>query len=293
MTLDRSHIHRFFLVVAIFFITAYSIFYSFTTYYQLYALVFFLLILGLPHGALDFEIAKAYKLIKGPADTIFFLLSYLLISAACIYLWFLNPSMTLLFFLGVSIMHFSNDWREISPTSVATSLSTMLICLPAIASKAEVKEYFSYLFLQPHEASFITFIMASGFFLALLIFLISSILHGVKNRFVLIEFCLLTLMAFTLPVLIYFMVYFCFLHSMNHIGKLSATLKKRPSELWIKSIPIIALVIFLSLPFITQGQHISLESILIQWIFIGLFALTIPHMILIDVLLKKLTILKP
>ena len=68
---------------------------------------------------------------------------------------------------------------------------------------------------------------------------------------------------------------------------LSQSLKKRQKELWIKSIPILLTTVTIAAVVAYHWQQLELKQAAIQWIFIGLFALTIPHMVLIDVILKR------
>ena len=129
--------------------------------------------------------------------------------------------------------------------------------------------------------------MAFCFFLAVLLFFIKSINNEFKNKTAFIEVSTLILMACLLPALLYFLVYFCFLHSLNHMETLSQSLKKRQKELWIKSIPILLTTVTIAAVVAYHWQQLELKQAAIQWIFIGLFALTIPHMVLIDVILKR------
>ena len=293
MTAGRLRVHKLFLLAACLFILVFYFLHAFSSGYEVACSLFFITFLGLPHGALDFEIAKDYKLIHGFTKKATFLSSYLTISALCIYFWFLYPALALGIFLIVSVIHFSEDWHHTGSKMEALSISAMLLCLPAIVHKEEVQEYFSLLMVERTEAKMIILGMASSFFLAVLLFFIKSIYNEFKNKTAIIEVCALTLMACLLPALLYFLVYFCFLHSLNHMETLSQNLKQRQKELWIKSTPIVLVTVAIAVPIALHPQGIELKQAAIQWIFVGLFALTIPHMVLIDVILKRVNFPEP
>lgn len=287
MTVGRLRVHKLFLFAACFFILVFYFLNTYSSGYEIVCALFFITFLGLPHGALDFEIAKEYKLIHNFEKKAVFLGGYLATSAICAYFWILYPAIALVLFLTISIIHFSEDWRHTGSKTEALSISTMLLCLPAIVSKGEVKKYFTLLQIELAETEMILLGMASCFFLAVLLFFIKTIKNEFKNKTAFIEVSTLTLMGCLIPSLLYFLVYFCFLHSLNHMENLSQRLRKGQRELWIKSIPIVLATIAFSLPVTLQWQSIELERVAIQWIFIGLFALTVPHMVLIDFILKK------
>ena len=293
MTAGRLRVHKLFLLAACLFILVFYFLNPFSSGYEIASSLFFITFLGLPHGALDFEIAKEYRLIHNFAKKAVFVSAYLAISAACVYFWFLYPAIALVLFLTVSVIHFSEDWHHTGSKIEALSISTMLLCLPAIVHKEEVQEYFSLLMIKPAETTVIIFGMAFCFFLALLLFFITSINKEFKNKTAFVEVSALTLMACLLPALLYFIVYFCFLHSLNHMETLSQNLKKSQKELWIKCIPMVLTTTAITAIVAYHWQEPELKQAAIQWIFIGLFALTIPHMVLIDILLKRVNFPEP
>ena len=107
-----------------------------------------------------------------------------------------------------------------------------------------------------------------------------------KYYFILI---LLLAVIYFFPPLLSFAIYFCFIHSYNHIKRIIPALKKSQT---IKSIYKMFLFFtsvswfigFIALFLLIQGNSFS-DSIL-RLTFIGLAALTFPHMVLVDVFFR-------
>ncbi len=92
---------------------------------------------------------------------------------------------------------------------------------------------------------------------------------------------LVVLAWLTLP-LVYFLVYFCFLHSPRHLRLALNSVQGPARRSALKSAAFNTLItLLLALPF---GLYLfytsSLEQSLLQLVFIGLAALTVPHMLL-------------
>jgi hypothetical protein len=62
-----------------------------------------------PHGTLDTIFAQALPQIKGLISWALFICAYLILAALVVILWWCAPTVFLLGFLAVSILHFSGD----------------------------------------------------------------------------------------------------------------------------------------------------------------------------------------
>ncbi|NQW80503.1 MAG: ATP-binding protein, partial [Polaromonas sp.] len=71
-----------------------------------------IVLLGVPHGALDPIFAQALPQIKSRTSWVVFVLAYLLLAALVVALWWYAPTIFLLAFLSVSVLHFSGDLAE-------------------------------------------------------------------------------------------------------------------------------------------------------------------------------------
>jgi Brp/Blh family beta-carotene 15,15'-monooxygenase len=67
--------------------------------------------LGLPHGALDFAVAKSLNLVTSITSAFRFITIYTAIASLSITFWIWMPDISLVLFLCVSVFHFSSDWR--------------------------------------------------------------------------------------------------------------------------------------------------------------------------------------
>ena len=68
--------------------------------------LFFVMIIGLPHGALDGAIALGLGYGKNFKKIFLFLSSYILLALLALALWTLSPAISLFFFLIYSLVHF-------------------------------------------------------------------------------------------------------------------------------------------------------------------------------------------
>lgn len=99
------------------------------------------------------------------------------------------------------------------------------------------------------------------------------------------ELVALLFAAIALPPIAYFTVYFCFLHSPLHLK--NSLEKLGVFEILLYAIPFTILsmgggaYLFMSLP------RIEISYQLMQVVFVGLFALTVPHMLLIALINQK------
>ena len=79
--------------------------------YSVILLIFFVVLFGLPHGALDTLTAKKNNLLNNFYKFISFHLIYLLIIVLFFCFWFYFPLAGLSFFLIISVIHLSEDWK--------------------------------------------------------------------------------------------------------------------------------------------------------------------------------------
>jgi hypothetical protein len=77
-----------------------------------------MLVLGLPHGALDHKIAEATGLVDTRRKLILFFAGYLLLSIVGFIFWVTFPLASLLFFLLISAWHFGSDFSKFSSSNL-------------------------------------------------------------------------------------------------------------------------------------------------------------------------------
>ncbi|WP_328590405.1 Brp/Blh family beta-carotene 15,15'-dioxygenase [Veronia nyctiphanis] len=220
--------------------------------------------------------------------------TYVIIALACVAMWVIAPAMSLIIFLIISVWHFGGDWSD-SSTFARLSFGVWVLCLPAAISPNEVMDIFGDLILQSLVADNVVHLIID---VAEVLFLMSSLYLAVnitahrkapqfKQR--IIDITCLAAGALLLPIMLYFVLYFCALHSPRHLLLSFKTVDSSKS-----SIIVIVLLTLLTLLLGTAAWSIisdyaSLATATLQVIFVGLFALTVPHMFIIHLFETHLT----
>ncbi len=236
-------------------------------------------ILGLPHGSLDTAVAKRYLHLNNPTRLIGFLAGYLALSAIVLGFWLLAPNAALAAFLLYSAVHFGDDVAVRVGRLGGTGYGLWILGLPVAFHPEVVASLFAML-----GATQTTLIIAAApWALGIGGGLLVSGLFLHKDRAISDwrDPLLLVPAAFVLHPLAYFIAYWCFLHSPRHL-ELAArdlgmdTWRERlkavaPTTLATYALAIAAVPFLIGLPS---------DAALMRIIFIGLAALTVPHMIL-------------
>ena len=252
---------------------------SFSMQWQLLVLTTLLILLGLPHGALDPIVAYRYGLWRNGLELARFFALYLLIAAITLGLWFWSSALTLSLFLLLSVWHFSNDWRQQLGLFNRLGVALALIVLPSLFHPLEVRSIYSYL-IDADDAIRLVSVSSQLWPLTLLL-LVSSLLHLFRRDiYASVEIGFIVIAASLLPPLVFFTLYFCLQHSPRHL--LGIALKEKPSTVILTAGLLTGLTVILGWMsyqlFAVQGW----QQGLLQTIFVGLIVLTIPHMILIE-----------
>ncbi len=103
------------------------------------------------------------------------------------------------------------------------------------------------------------------------------------DKFTAFELAALTLLAVAAPPLIAFTVFFCTMHSARHVMRtLKLAGNASPTFLSLAATVPMAGVLALSLIAWRYFPESSIDSRIVQFIFVGLAALTVPHMALVE-----------
>ena len=251
----------------------------------------FVIFIGLPHGAFDGAIYALLSKGSRPQSLPLFLIAYTLLAALVIGLWLIAPVWALIGFLALSAFHFGKGDSEIYHGSarlfaIIAHGGLATIFLPLWHADAAFTAFAALTFRQADELALLELILR----LAGLIWLAALMAYGwmaLMNSFYRARFIevllVASLMAF-LPLLPAFTLYFCAIHSRRHFMALyHSTKDKAPQALWPLAIGLScaswgagAIALFWA----SQYQSFAVSAI--QIIFIGLAALTVPHMILVD-----------
>jgi Brp/Blh family beta-carotene 15,15'-monooxygenase len=254
-----------------------------------------ILLMGVPHGGLDGTVARRSGWPSGTGPWILFHLAYLLLAAAVVALWWRFPLASLVVFLLISALHFgSSDIRHISRFNKPEAWLPLMahgglvvIAIPAFQSRA-VEPLFAVLV----DAKSSLWLLAQIDRLLLpwatcVFFYLIYTVYQPRWRGAFYNLCLLILLAFLLPPLVSFALYFCLWHSRNHmlrIWKSIAPDKRRRSaiETVVYSFLAYAAAALYFMLQIDMNGTAAFAPSMVQLTFIGLAALTVPHMLLID-----------
>ena len=242
-------------------------------------LVFFVIFFGLPHGALDTLYAKKSNLYYNFLSFITFNIVYLLVGVITFFLWLFFPPLCLFIFLLISILHFSEDWKTEISFLQRIILAASIISLTVFFHREEVEIIFFSLTGSTYIADLSLFFYYINYLL--LPMLLTVLLYNIRNDKIVLNIITITLTAFFLNPLIYFLCYFCFFHSVKNYKESKNFLFSDNKPLQNKVILLnLLLTIFLSIIIFKFFLTGTVEDRLLKIIFIGLASLTVPHMLL-------------
>ena len=243
--------------------------------------------LGLPHGALDPLIARRAGLWRTPLGFAGFNLGYLAIVLLVVGVWLLAPTASLIGFLVVSGIHFGADWNGGRSVMLRSLTGVGLLTLPAFAHHDEVAGI--YRTLAGTGGGVVADVQSSLGPLAIVAMLIGAALALRRRPTDALEILLATTLALVAPPLIFFALYFCALHSARHLrhgfaeergsGRLAVLITVAYTVVPIAAVGILTAV-FVG-DFAPGGSLAG--GWIIRLVFIGLAALTVPHMMVIAV----------
>jgi len=268
--------------------------------------LFFILSIGISHGALDNQKGKKLSQLYNIKKSYFFYIIYTLVGISIIIFWFFFPTISLVLFLIVASYHFGKEDTEflINNKNILNLIfyflkGSLIIIAPLMFHFFETINIFKLLLIENEKFYlFLSFIEDNGILLfAFSISLLSNIYYFLKdfkiiNILIFLDFFSIIILNYFLTPLIAFTVYFCFLHSFRHsislITELNENSLKIGAIIFIKkAMPLTVLTAILyviSLYFLSNFYQ--LNDAIFKVIFIGLASLTFPH-ILLEYLLEK------
>ena len=250
--------------------------------------LFFVVLIGLPHGAFDGAVAVYLGVGQTIRSLLVFCAGYCLLAAVVILLWMQFPAAMLIAFLLISAVHFG--WGDATSNNRLGFAIQVVIhgALPvfgiAVFHADEVRSLFNL--ISDGSAS-------PALFLAQLIcWLVAGLLpvyavlawRDPSMRWRFIEGIGLVIAMAFLPPLVGFALYFCLFHTARHMAhiwqNLRAVMPVR-QVYWQAAIFTMlswgaGLLVFM---WLDSGD---ITADLMRVIFVGLAALTVPHMILVD-----------
>lgn len=241
-----------------------------------------ILFLGVPHGALDAVLAEKSFNIKGYLDWALFLVQYCLLAALIVVIAFYLPLVFLVGFLVISVFHFSTDLTPNVPFISRLLYGGAIIFVSAVYYSDEMVRLFGLL-SGPDVAETIIYPIKSVA-VPWLVLLVGAALHQFKSDIhVAVEMLAVAVLALLVPPLVSFTLYFCFMHSVRHIFRSVQITKQFDAAYHVKMVVLPMAGVFFAVLiswFLLKDQ--SIDQRIIQIVFLGLAALTVPHMVIIE-----------
>ena len=255
-----------------------------------------ILIAGVPHGGLDGAVARrtGWAILK--RSTLAFHASYVLLAALVAVAWLSAPGIILALFLFISAIHFGSSdirfvtkpwrWQCFLPLTAHSGL--VCIAIPGLHPEL-VLPLFNILVGETDALEIlggINYLIVPWLLVVIVYLVYASLVKEWWRSAVLLG--ILLVMFFWLDPLVSFAIYFCFVHSPQHSLRiwrsLTPTDQRRcflEAAAYTTTAWIIALLL---MAWLHKAGGIDFDSLLIQLTFIGLASLTVPHMILVDMI---------
>lgn len=243
----------------------------------------FVITVGMSHGSLDWLLAAHFGIWRNFSESVFFLVVYSVIALLSLGIWLKVPTVALVFFLLMSILHFANDWKDELARPAAIVIGVAVVTLPGVVFQKEVLELFSLLVPTVTAVMLSNALHKAGSFAIVCASLIAY--QQIKiSPYLAAEIIGLLVMGILLPPIIYFGIYFCVLHTAKHWLRMKRMgLYKHFSQvLWSVVWPT-ALCILIGVWVCHISTDWSFSDAFIRTVFMGLSALTVPHWLLVEI----------
>ena len=249
---------------------------------SLIILAVFIVMLGVPHGSLDTLFAKELFNLGQLKKWSKFILIYSMIAALVVAFWWLLPTLFLILFLTLSIIHFSDDLIAGTPKLSRILYGGIIIFLPALLYTDELTRLYGYLIDIQHAKWLVTacHYMAFPWLLGLVVVIYQLCRSNIVSS---LETAAVVVLAIFTPPLLAFTIYFCAMHSARHLIRSSQFLKNTSKKTMLASLIIPTIVVFGVGYMVWKHMNVSsIDAGLIKIVFVTLAALTVPHMMLLE-----------
>ena len=251
-------------------------------------------LIGLPHGALDGAIAMHLGYANRLLNFFRFIALYVLVAGLVVGAWVMMPALCLLGFLIVSMIHFgSGDARHATGWMRGVEIVAhggLVVAGISQMHRPEVDVVFGYLVGGDTSLVWSGLDVMTVFVGFALVICVGQALWFRKWRGTAVELVLLAILFAMVPPLVGFAVYFCCVHSARHVASIVGSLKR-----YISVANLCVQTLAFTLASWAAGaaagwwliDMTNPEPTVIRVIFIGLAALTVPHMILVDGIYRR------
>jgi beta-carotene 15,15'-dioxygenase len=243
-------------------------------------------LLGVPHGAFDALFGQRLYDLRRAINRVLFAVAYVSLGALVIALWWIFPLIFLVAFLLITIMHFSAD-----PLPGTRWISRLLhggaiIVLPNLWHAEEVLALFRFLVYRDADGEALLQLSAALQWLALpwLAALLACALYELRASLrVSTELLAVAAVAVVVPPLLAFATFFCAMHGSRHVLRTLDYAGDDALRPLLRSVGWAMLVVAAGAvaAFFMQSDT-AVDARLVKIVFVGLAALTVPHMLLVE-----------
>lgn len=238
---------------------------------------------GVPHGAIDPLLAARVYRLSRPGEWALFAGCYVGLALSVVWLWTIAPALFLAGFLLVSLLHFSEDLVTGVPWTTRVVYGATVVVLPGLRHGPETERLLG-LVAGADAAAPVTALLVQAAWPLLGLATVCACVEGRRRPMTGAEMAGVALLASCAPPLVSFTVFFCLMHSLRHLlraamceGGISVRALARAAAWPMAGTAAAALIAWPLL----RSQ--SLDAAVMQLIFVGLAALTVPHMVLVEV----------
>jgi Brp/Blh family beta-carotene 15,15'-monooxygenase len=235
-----------------------------------------IVLLGVPHGAIDVLFASQTYGLVTYTSWIKFLIAYIAAAAGIVLAWLVMPNVFFIAFVMLSMIHFSDDLNMPGINLTKLTYGMSIIVMPSLFYSAELTNLYGMIIdlnVAQHLVTVCQFLVYPSALLLLIQLLFKKIALRTS-----IEIIAVLSVLIALPPLFSFTLYFCFMHSARHLIRSHFFLNQFTTQTFLKALTLpTATVMIIGAAIWLLTSTSSLETDLIRIIFIGLAALTIPH----------------
>ena len=248
-------------------------------------------IIGIPHGAFDVAVGTSIGIFNSYKTKLLFIFFYILLSIFVLISWYIFPAFTFITFLICSVFHFGlgdTKYKKTFNYLIDGFISGSIIIFGiSLFHQNDVDKI--YEILVNGNTSLIWDVIYFCSFISIVMFFY-LLLNSLKLFIKLFKkSIMLLILFFFLPPLVSFSIYFCFIHTFNHVKRVYPSLLEIfDRKVILKSFIFYTLITWTIglVVFIAFFQSFTITETLLRIIFIGLAALTFPHMFLVDFLFR-------
>lgn len=250
--------------------------------FELIVLAALILVLGVPHGAMDTLFAQRLYGLRTVWDWTRFTVGYLVLAGLVVAAWSWAPTAFLVGFLLISVAHFSGDPAEGTPWISRILYGGAVLVLPAGLHQAEMSGLFAQL-VGPESASAVMPVLGWLVWPWALGLLVAIGERSVRDRLTAFELAAVGILSFVAPPLLAFTLFFCGMHGARHILRAFRYSGRDSWRFlgWVALLPMIGVGLGSAAAWYFL-QDAPLDARVVQIVFVGLAALTVPHMVLVE-----------